>query len=63
MYISFFLFREKHATCYQLTQDMVDMLIPLGGLKLLNLDEGVIGLAGMITSAMAMKTQWNKTNP
>ncbi|GAA5805880.1 peroxisomal biogenesis factor 11 [Helicostylum pulchrum] len=55
--------KEKDATCYQLTQDLVDMLIPLGGLKWLELDEGVIGIAGMVTSAMAMKTQWKKTNP
>lgn len=39
------------------------MLIPLGGLKWLNLDEGVIGVAGVITSAMAVKTQWFKINP
>lgn len=38
-------------------------MIPLGGLKLLNLNEGVIGLAGMITSAMAVNTQWKKINP
>lgn len=58
-----YVIREKDATCYQLTQDLVDMLIPLGGLKWLELDEGVIGIAGMVTSAMAMKTQWKKTNP
>jgi peroxin-11B len=55
--------REKQAITYQLIQDAVDMLIPIGGLKWLDLDEGVIGIAGMITSAMAMNTQWKKTNP
>lgn len=54
---------NREAVRYQLTQDIVDMMIPLGGLKWLNLDEGAIGLAGMITSAMAMHTQWKKTNP
>ncbi|KAI7896466.1 peroxisomal biogenesis factor 11 [Mucor mucedo] len=53
----------NEAARYQLTQDIVDMMIPLGGLKWLNLDEGAIGLAGMITSAMAIHTQWKKTNP
>lgn len=38
--------REEQATTYQLCQDVVDIFIPIGGLKWLNLDEGQIGLAG-----------------
>ncbi|GAN01411.1 peroxisomal biogenesis factor 11 protein [Mucor ambiguus] len=57
------LVKEEQATTYQLCQDVVDICIPIGGLKWLNLDEGQIGIAGIITSAMAMNTQWKKTNP
>lgn len=39
------------------------LAIPSGVLKWIGLDDGVIGLAGVITSLMGMKTQWEVTNP
>ncbi|KAI9487605.1 MAG: peroxisomal biogenesis factor 11 [Benjaminiella poitrasii] len=47
---------------YQLYQDLTDMCIPVGSLRWLPLGEPIIGIAGMITSMMAMNTQWKKIN-
>ncbi|KAI9319421.1 peroxisomal biogenesis factor 11 [Dichotomocladium elegans] len=55
--------KQLRATSYQLLQDVVDIVIPSGNLGWLPVDEGVIGIAGMITAWMAMKTQWEKVNP
>lgn len=38
--------RQEKATIHQLFQDLVDIVIPLGGLKWLNFDDGIIGIAG-----------------
>lgn len=40
--------REEQTTKYQLIQDVVDICIPIGGLKWLSLDEGQIGIAGYV---------------
>jgi len=53
---------ERHATLYQLLQDALDATIPATSLKYLNLDDGIIGLAGLATSLMGAKTQWKKVN-
>ncbi|KAI7884767.1 peroxisomal biogenesis factor 11 [Lichtheimia hyalospora FSU 10163] len=55
--------KEVKAAYFQLLQDMVDIVIPAGNLRWLPVDEGVIGIAGMITAWMAMVTQWSKVNP
>ncbi|KAF7729453.1 Peroxisomal membrane protein PMP27 [Apophysomyces ossiformis] len=54
--------RNAFATKYQLVLDAVDIIIPSGNLGWLPVDEGVIGIAGMITSLMAMRNQWVKLN-
>jgi len=54
--------RELHATKYQLTQDVFDALIPAGTLGYLPfMDEGLIGLAGVVSSLLGGYTQWIKT--
>jgi peroxin-11B len=54
--------RETHAIKYQLTQDVFDALIPAGALGYLSfMDEGLIGIAGVISSLMGGYTQWIKT--
>ncbi|KAI9488605.1 peroxisomal biogenesis factor 11 [Zychaea mexicana] len=55
------LVKEINSNSYQLVQDVVDIIIPSGNLGWLPVDEGVIGLAGAITSLMAVNTQWKKT--
>ncbi|KAG1140917.1 hypothetical protein G6F37_008702 [Rhizopus arrhizus] len=54
--------RDKHNAKYQFVQDAVDAIIPLAGLGLLKADEGIVGLAGMTTSLLAMNSQWKKLN-
>ena len=54
--------RETYAIKYQLTQDVFDALIPAGSLGYLSfMDEGLIGLAGVVSSLMGGYTQWIKT--
>ena len=53
--------RELYAIKYQLTQDVFDALIPAGSLGYLPfMDEGLIGLAGVVSSLMGGYTQWSK---
>ena len=54
--------REVYAVKFQLTQDLFDALIPAGQLGYLSfMDEGLIGLAGVVSSLMGAYTQWVKT--
>ena len=54
--------REIYATKYQLAQDVLDALIPAGSLGYLPfMDEGMIGIAGVITSVLGGYAQWIKT--
>jgi len=47
---------------FQLTQDIFDALIPAGQLGYLSfMDEGLIGIAGVVSSLMGGYTQWLKT--
>ncbi|KAI9248184.1 peroxisomal biogenesis factor 11 [Sporodiniella umbellata] len=54
--------KDKYSTRYQMIQDAVDAIIPLAGLSYLKADEGIVGLAGMTTSALAMNSHWKKLN-
>jgi peroxin-11B len=55
-------FRETYAVKFQLTQDVFDALIPAGSLGYLPfMDEGLIGIAGVVSSLMGAYTQWLKT--
>ena len=51
-----------YAIKYQLAQDVFDALIPAGSLGYLPfMDEGLIGLSGVVSSLMGGYTQWIKT--
>lgn len=52
--------KDKYTTRYAFIQDAVDIIIPSAGLGYLKVDEGIVGLAGITTSLLAMNTQWNK---
>lgn len=52
--------RQQAATRYQLVQDSLDILIPSGTLGYHSLNDGVIGLAGTVTSFMGLRSQVNK---
>ena len=49
---------EQAAVRWQATQDALDWLIPATGAGVLDLDEGVLGLAGFATSLMGARSQW-----
>lgn len=54
--------RERSDILRQLFQDTLDMMIPAYTLKYIDVEEGVIGIAGMITGAMGAESQWRKVN-
>jgi len=49
----------KAANRQQLVQDVLDGCIPGTSLGFLNLNEGVLGIVGFITSVMALRKQWD----
>lgn len=51
---------QQAAVRYQLTQDCLDILIPSGTLGYHNLNDGLIGLVGTVTSFMGLRTQVHK---
>ncbi|KAF9577397.1 Peroxisomal membrane protein PMP27, partial [Lunasporangiospora selenospora] len=54
--------REQHSVNKQLLQDGLDMLIPSSSLEYINLDDGIVGLVGTVTSIMGAQSQWEKVN-
>jgi len=48
------------ATRYQLIQDACDFCLPMSSLGYFNLNEGVLGAAGLISSLMGLSTQIEK---
>lgn len=47
-------------TRFQLVQDAFDFVLPMSNLGYFNLNEGVLGLAGLISSLMGLDTQVKK---
>ena len=53
--------RERSATSIQLVSDVADLLVPSAALGFLNLDDGVVGLAGTTSSLIGVWSTWKKT--
>ena len=53
--------RERTATRLQLVSDVSDVVLPLGLSGLVKFDDGIIGLAGTLASAIGVVAQWEKT--
>ncbi|KAM0788773.1 hypothetical protein ACM66B_002863 [Microbotryomycetes sp. NB124-2] len=51
---------QRSAVRTQLLQDSLDILIPSGTLGYHKLDDGIIGLVGVVTSIMGLRTQISK---
>lgn len=49
---------EKCAATKQLVWDGLDICIPLSALKIVEFDDGFVGLCGLITSLMGLKQVW-----
>ncbi|GAB5592708.1 Peroxisomal membrane protein PMP27 [Umbelopsis nana] len=56
------LIKEKEEATFQLIQDGLDIIIPSSTLGWINVDEGLVGIVGTITSIMGGQTQWKKVN-
>jgi len=54
-------FRERAATNTQLLSDICDVTIPVSALGYLNLDDGIVGLAGTASSLIGVAATWKKT--
>ena len=53
--------RERAATNLQLLSDVCDLTIPTAALGYLDLDDGIVGLAGTASSLIGVWSTWKKT--
>lgn len=53
--------RERTATTIQLVSDLCDVAIPSSALGYVNLDDGLVGLVGTVSSLIGVWTLWKKT--
>ena len=53
--------RERNVTNLQLISDVCDLTIPGTALGFVNLDDGLVGLAGTLSSLIGVYTAWKKT--
>lgn len=42
-------------------QDLVDLIIPLSLMKVMDINQGTVGLAGSISSLLALSTLWTRS--
>ncbi|KAK3956728.1 peroxisomal biogenesis factor 11 [Pseudoneurospora amorphoporcata] len=52
---------ERAASRIQLTSDLCDLTVPLSALSWVNFDDGIVGLAGTLSSLLGIYSQWKKT--
>lgn len=50
--------KERASVRYQFAIDLLDVWIPASNLGFVNLNDGVLGAFGFITSLLALRTQW-----
>ncbi|OGM50545.1 peroxin PEX11-2 [Aspergillus bombycis] len=53
--------KERSAARTQLFSDLCDLTIPVSGLGLANLDDGIVGIGGTVSSLLGVVSQWRKT--
>jgi peroxin-11B len=53
--------REANAVKLQLVSDLCDISIPATALGWAKFDDGVVGLAGTVSSLLGVYSQWKKT--
>jgi peroxin-11B len=53
--------REMAAVKVQLVSDLCDITIPATALGWVALDDGIVGLAGTVSSLLGVWGQWKKT--
>jgi len=52
----------RASTRHQFIIDILDVWIPASGLGLVNINDGLLGIIGLITSLMGLRQQWNAVN-
>lgn len=52
---------ERSASRLQLVSDFCDLTVPSSALGWANLDDGIVGLAGTVSSLIGLYTVWQKT--
>jgi len=53
--------RERAAARIQLVSDVCDLTVPIAALGYANLDDGIVGIAGTISSLIGVWSAWKKT--
>ena len=53
--------RERNTINLQLISDLCDLTIPSAALGYANLDDGIVGLAGTVSSLIGLWSTWKKT--
>ncbi|RDW81150.1 PEX11 family protein [Aspergillus mulundensis] len=53
--------KERSAARVQLISDLCDLTIPVSAIGLANLDDGLVGIAGTISSLIGVWSQWRKS--
>jgi peroxin-11B len=53
--------RQRTAANIQLFSDICDLTVPSSALGYVNLDDGVVGLAGTVSSLIGVYSVWQKT--
>ncbi|KAI5778115.1 peroxisomal biogenesis factor 11 [Geopyxis carbonaria] len=51
----------RQALRRQLVCDLADMVLPVSSLGLVKIDEGLVSLAGLVSSAIGLQAAWKKT--
>lgn len=53
--------RERAATQLQLVSDLCDLTVPTSAIGLMSFDDGIVGLAGTVSSLIGLQAAWAKT--
>jgi len=53
--------KDRRATQLQLISDLCDCTVPSSGLGYVDLDDGIVGLAGTVSSLIGLAAAWAKT--
>ena len=53
--------RERNATNLQLISDVCDLTVPMSALGYVVLDDGIVGLAGTVSSLIGLWKTWKQT--
>lgn len=54
-------YRERSAARIQLLSDLCDLTVPASAMGVAALDDGLVGIAGTISSLIGVWSQWRKT--